>query len=405
MIKYINKILISIFLLCSSFTSILANYNETNTQYSNTQAYSNYKENALDNLDWGNKIIGIFQKDAKISHKNFLNQGPYKAKVDENEYIVLDTKRTDNNSPMTIDFWVDHENYTIIGKLQIEQSPSTNYPLGIFSIKYNAYENITIDNITTNTQVNFSVQIQNSIEGTYNSELKLKMLEGTKIVQSLKSNINSNTNITTTISKDDDIKAYKLIAQLGKYYKVQELNLTNPSINTTNFSFHNMTDIFKHSYAYKLFYEENGTEVKKDINITNYNQTSEKDWNNNSINNGEYNLTYKYNNKPNEIHRNLYVLFKNNLELNIKDGTIVKDQSNIKYVVKNNYYDIEYMNINSNQKPTIEEDTSLNNNFFNFDFEETIDPVLTIDISSIKANLPTNATLKVENGIIKDEYK
>ena len=60
MIKYINKILISIFLLCSSFTSILANYNETNTQYSNTQAYSNYKENALDNLDWGNKIIGIF---------------------------------------------------------------------------------------------------------------------------------------------------------------------------------------------------------------------------------------------------------------------------------------------------------------------------------------------------------
>ena len=369
-------------------------------------------------------MIKLFEKEAKVSHKNFLNQGSYKAlykdNISKNESMILNIKRADNNSPMTVDFWVDmpgeNDNYTVIGKMQIEQSPSTNYPLGVFSLKYYIYY-ITIDNITTNTQANYTIQtqiqiqIQNSIKDTYNSELKLKMSSNSSVIESLKSNINSNTNITTTISKiiNDNSsysKAYKLIAKLEKYYKVQELNLNNPSINTTNFTFHNITDIFKHSYEYKLFYEENGTEVKKDINLTNYNHTSTTDWNNKSTNNGEYNLTYKYNNEPNSIYENLHSLYNGNIvTLNIKDGTVVKDESNIKYVLKNYYYNIEYKNINSNEKPTIEEDTSLNNSFFNFDFENSMDTSLNIDINYIKTNLPKDSTLKVEYGIIKDEYK
>lgn len=142
----------------SRFLSALNDSDGTDYANYTTNVYSYH--NSQESLEMANEIVCSL---AQTRYDDFVNQGPYVALVDiekceeqdhssdssnqssaestELERWVVDTIRTDNNSPQQVSVWVniddDEDPFTVIqAKIFIEESSSEESPLGIFEAHF-----------------------------------------------------------------------------------------------------------------------------------------------------------------------------------------------------------------------------------------------------------------------------
>lgn len=145
--KIIFTLLLSYSVL-SAYT-VSTTFDDEGTDYNNTQTviYS-----GSENLDVS--VFNLFLSFIEQSRPDLtLNKGEFAAKIIDNvsneEYdVIADVTRADNDSPMYIKMWFKMnfgtESIIIYTQFQVDEAPSTLYPLGVWSFKYTLYLNDAI---------------------------------------------------------------------------------------------------------------------------------------------------------------------------------------------------------------------------------------------------------------------